>query len=211
LATPSYASRVTRSPQTGLITQINESLINAPLFKTEGFDLALDYRKDTPCGVFDLYAMGTRISLEDRQLAFDVPSANYVGWPDESGESRYKANGTLSWAYQHWTLAWTTTWFGSYHVNGTPGDPTAENPTIQQAQGAATIPSQIYHQLYASYAFGKDNHAAMGLLSNLKVQVTIKNIFNVYPPVDIYEAPFYYSQYGNLNLREVYLSARKDF
>jgi len=48
-----------------------------------------------------------------------------------------------------------------------------------------------------------------GILSNLTVQVGIKNLFNTLPPFDAYYNPYYYSPYGDPRLRDYRISIRK--
>jgi iron complex outermembrane recepter protein len=225
LSSPTYADRVTRSPTTGLITQINESYINAPEFRTEGYDLSMDWQKPTSVGNWHFRAAATLIRLEDRQLSIGGPTADYVGWPDEGGETKLKLNGTLTWARNGWTLGWSTRWYASYNVNETAGDPvwsvipgsvpclTAANNCPAAAQGSTTIPSQIYHDLFVSYAFGKSTSGSLAgrLSSDTSVQLVVKDVFNAFPPFDYLFPPFYYSAYGSLNGRTISLSFRKAF
>jgi iron complex outermembrane recepter protein len=225
LSSPAYASRVTRDPTTGLVTLINESYINAPEFRTEGYDLSLDWVKPTHIGTWHFRAAATLIRLEDRQLAIGGPAEDYVGWPDEGGETKLKLNGTLTWARRGWTLGWSTRWYASYNVNGTAGDPvlsvtpgfvpclTASVSCPAVAQGSSTIPSQIYHDLFVSYAFGKSTSGSFAgrLSSDTTVQLIVKDVFNAYPPFDYLFAPFYYSPYGTLNGRTIDLSFTKAF
>jgi hypothetical protein len=60
----------------------------------------------------------------------------------------------------------------------------------------------------ASYAWGKDSSR---LLSNTKVQLVVDNVFNAWPPFNAFNAPFYYSPYGDLQLRTFHLSLKKSF
>jgi hypothetical protein len=225
LSNPVYAGRVTRSPTTGLITLINESDINAPEFRTEGYDLSLDWVKPTSVGNWHFRGAATWIRLEDRQLSIGGPTADYVGWPDEGGETKLKLNGTLTWARNGWTLGWSTRWYAGYNVNDTAGDPVfsvvpgfmpclaAANNCAAGAQGSTTIPSQIYHDLFVSYAFAKNtgNSLAGRLSSDTSVQLIVKDVFNAFPPFDYEFPPFYYSPYGTLTGRTINLSFRKGF
>jgi iron complex outermembrane recepter protein len=211
LSSPTFAGRVIRNAA-GVITLINETDINAPQFNTEGWDLSANYHATTTWGTFDFRAAGTLIKDEDRQYVINGPTNDFVGWPDEGGEGKYKATGSMIWSNRGWTLGWTTTWFSAYHVNETPGDPvyvyTGPSSPFQE-QGSAHIPSQSYHDLLASYTFGQtESH---GVLSNLKIQLIVKDVFNSVPPFDAAILPFYYSQYGDPNLRTFQLSLRKSF
>src|SRR5262249_34680014 len=155
----------------GRITVVDRSYLNATEYKTNGWDLKLDYRKPTAFGAFDFYALGTIIEHDKRQLSIAAPLLDYAGFPGEGGEGKIKASSTLSWEYRQWTLGWSTTYYGSYGQIYSPGSPNAlrSGPStyFTDAQGGTTVPSQTYHSIFGSYAFDK---AAPGLLSNLMLQ-----------------------------------------
>lgn len=214
---PALANRVTRNPTTGLITSVDASYVNANEYKTSGYDLKIDYRKATALGTFDAHAAGTLINYDLRQLAIGSPFLEYAGFPNDGGEAKVKANATLSWEYRRWTAAWSTTYYSSYKPYDSPGSPIyVQYGTLSlaaAAQGASTIPSQIYHDIFFSYVFDKGGHGgrvADALLSNLTVQFGIKNVFNTLPPFDAY-APYYYSTYGDARLRDFRISVEKSF
>jgi outer membrane receptor protein involved in Fe transport len=201
------ASRVTRNSE-GIITLINESLINAPEYKTEGFDYSVDYRKPTIAGAFELRAQLTFIDHEYRQYSVGAPLWDLAGWPDDGGETKTKANATLSWDRSPWQLAWTARYFDGYGVQGAPGDPTGISTFYTQAQGSYRIPSQIYHDMVATYVI---RSPADRKRPTLTLQAGVKNVFNTLPPFDAASAPFRYSQYGDLRLRDYRLSVRASF
>jgi iron complex outermembrane receptor protein len=218
---PGFASFVTRNPATGLITLLNDSYVNATQYKTNGWDLTLDYRKPTSVGTFDLHALGTFIEHDLRQFDVGGPTLEYVGYPSEGGEAKAKANITLGWEYRQWTLAWSTTYVGSYLQTGTPASPiytqfAGTNSNIAAAQGDPRIPSQVYHEIVGSYVFAKTTPAQgsslpRNLISNLTVQFGIKNLFNTLPPFDAFFQPYYYSSYGDARLRDYWISIKKPF
>jgi iron complex outermembrane receptor protein len=224
----SIPSRVTRDPVTGRITLIDNTLINANNYSTRGWDLSFDYRRETHLGVFGFYAIGTLISHEYRQLTFGAPTLDYVGWANSGGDPSRKASATFSWSYMRWAVNWTTNWISSYKQVGAPGDPTIyggrpidpnTNPQLTgytDAQGGDIVPSQTYHNLFASYSFGEVDspngpHWRHNMLSNLSLQAGIKNILNKAPPLDVYNAPFFYSPYGDIRMRSYWLTVKKDF
>ena len=78
----------------------------------------------------------------------------------------------------------------------------------------------MYHDLFASYAFGPRKSVSgsqlstLGskFLSGLTVQAGVRNIFNKIPPFDSYYLGTYYeSPYGDLRLRTYWLSVKKAF
>ena len=218
---PALAGRVTRSPTTGLVTEINESLINATEFKTKGWDLALNYHIPTTIGTFNLRGAATRIDHNLEQFTVDSPSYDYAGAPlSDGGQDKWKANGSVSWANQRWVVNWNTTWYGSYPAAGSAAELQVGgsiNPTLLMAQGSDHIPSQIYHDLFVSYGFGQASHAdarptwGASALDGLKIELSVHNVFNKLPPFEAYSQPFYASYFGSLRLRDFQLSLIKQF
>jgi outer membrane receptor protein involved in Fe transport len=79
---------------------------------------------------------------------------------------------------------------------------------------------QVYHELFASYTFGRDatrkerQHPtgwSDRLLADLTIQISVKNILNTLPPLDPVFSPYYASPYGDLRLRDYSISLRKAF
>jgi outer membrane receptor protein involved in Fe transport len=225
---PAYASRVTRDPTTGRITVVNESYVNADLYKTSGWDLMLDYDKPTLVGTYDLHIAGTFIEHDQRQYTIGSPLLEYVGFPSEGGEGRIKANATLSWLFRGWTVGWTSVYFGRYNQAYSPGSPTLIQLGLPSytfftaAQGGTTIPPQVYHTLFGSYTFSRAptpagqreslaSRIAKNAISDVTVQFGIKNIFNKMPPFDVYSSPYYYSTYGDPRMRVYWINLRKTF
>jgi iron complex outermembrane receptor protein len=214
---PAFASRVTRSPTTGLITQVDCSLINAAEYKTSGFDLTVSYNKSTAYGAFGARLAGTNIQHDLRQYAIGSPFLEYAGYTDDGGESKLKANLRLSWEYRHWSLYWTSVYFGSYPPPGTPGSPTyIENggpssfyTNIQEVQGAG-IHSQVYHNISGVYNLDKIRIKG---ISSLSLNFGITNLFDTLPAYDANNY-FHYafsSPYGNVLLRQYTVGFRAAF
>jgi len=219
-----FPSRVTRDPVTNRITLIDETLINGYEYRTNGVDLSVGYRRDTPAGTFDFNATGTCILHERRQTVADGPFVEYAGYVNEGGPAKRKANATLSWRRGNVTLGWSTTYYGSYYQYGVAGGPNSRingyvSTYYTGAQGSDTIPSQVYHDVFASYAFPNRVRAAdapaqrLGarFLSGLTLQAGVKNVFDALPPFDAYRAPYYVSSYGDTRLRSYWVSVKKAF
>jgi iron complex outermembrane receptor protein len=218
---PGFAGFVTRDPATGLITVLNDSYVNATEYKTNGWDLTLDFRKPIALGTLNLHALGTYIEHDLRQFDVGGPTYDYVGYPNDGGEAKIKANVTLGWEYRAWTLAWTATYVGSYLQIGTPASPIylqfpGTDSNVAAAQGNPRIPSQTYHEIVGSYVFGNASRAQgssipRSLMSNLTIQFGIKNLFNKLPPFDAFVQPYAYSFYGDAHLRDYWVSIKKGF
>jgi len=207
LGNPGLASRVTRNAQ-GLITQVNLSYLNAPELKTEGNDLSISYHAPIRAGVLDVRVAGTIIKDEDRQLCITCQLLDYAGW---YGEDKYKANGSVQYSWHGWRVGWTTTWYGRTGVEGAPGDPNGTNigpGTLTYYQGSYYYPAQSYSDLLIGYAW--DSHAG-ALLSNTKAQLVVNNVLNQVPPLDVTNAPFFYSTLGDIRLRTFQVLFKKSF
>ncbi len=90
----------------------------------------------------------------------------------------------------------------------------AGNAVIIADQGhGGRVPSQLYHDLFASYSFGENfvgSRQRGGFLSRLEVAFGARNIFNKAPPVDLSNAS-YYSYFGDVRIGRYYVSVRGSF
>jgi iron complex outermembrane receptor protein len=124
---------------------------------------------------------------------------------------KLRANGGLTWQRDHWTLGWSVRYFDSYLV----ADPTATgSATLILNQGSPRVPSQVYHDFFATYKFSPhaENKGRLKMLDRLELQVGVKNVFNAKPPLDAAaQFPLGYSTYGDPRLAEYYFSAKKSF
>jgi iron complex outermembrane recepter protein len=220
VANPIYSDRVTRDPATGLITTVNLSPLNALTYKTAGWDISIGYSKQTPYGTFSLHAHATAISFDKRQYTLDGPVLDYVGYPLETGEAKYKGNASLEWSHHGLTLVWTANYVGNYFQGyGSPGSPYASQngplTIYTDAQGGFVIPHQTYHDFVASYSFARNQEHAEAfsdhLLSGLAIELGIRNVFNTSPPFDASNAPYYYSSFGDPRLRSYRIGLKKSF
>ena len=157
-------------------------------------------------GINSFAGGGTLVSFPVLTLSFGIPSI--------------KANATLGWDYRGWNAAWTTTYYSSYKQLLSPQSPITHqggsNPDLTAAQGSFTIPSQVYHDIYASYAFGvtgaeSDDRPGKRFLSGVSLQFGIRNVFNKLPPFDVYNLPYFYSTYGDPRLRTYRLAVTIGF
>jgi iron complex outermembrane recepter protein len=217
-----YADRVTRD-SSGLITRVDRSLLNLFKNETAGWDLSVDFQRKTDFGTVTLNAVGTLIAHERRQELEVASEVDYAGYPAEGGPAKRKANLTLAWENGGWTGGWSVRYFDSYHQQGAVGGPFSTlyadgnvYGTRVAAQGASTIPSQTYHDIFAGYVFAREKSPAQshrwgaGLLHDLGIQVGVKNAFNKVPPFDAFYQ-YYTSPYGDKRLRSYWVSVRKQF
>ncbi|MEJ1971972.1 MAG: TonB-dependent receptor [Lacunisphaera sp.] len=228
-----YPDRVIRDSN-GIITLVDNSLVNLYHRETEGWDLTAGYTLKTGAGTFDLQAMESITLHLKSQYSQTQPEYDAVNFPSESGATKYKTNATLNWDWHRWTASWAVRYFSAYQQYGAAGGPSATqraatgttaaarapSTSYTLPQGSDTIPSQMYHDLFVGYAFGKQRvesgsklHAlGSSLLDGLTVQAGVRNIFNKVPPFDVYYSNNYYlSPYGDTRLRSYWLTVKKTF
>ncbi|MDB6092631.1 MAG: hypothetical protein JWM32_193 [Verrucomicrobia bacterium] len=219
-----YADRITRDAN-GKITQVNISNLNLYKLVTEGWDLSGDYTLKTDVGTFNLGAVGSIIEHLKTQFSATQPEYEAAGYnPAENGAPKYKSNVRLTWEARHWSAGWALRYFGSYKVYGAVGGPSSRQnanggvfSNYIAAQGGDTVSSQMYHDLFAGYTFGRvTEHRFKGetLFDGLAVQVGVRNIFDKVPPLDLNNlgtSTFYLSPFGDMRLRSYWLSVRKAF
>jgi len=219
-----FPGRVTRDA--GRITQVDISTMNLYLRDSEGVDVNVNYPVETARGVFDLSIAGSAILHLKNQYLLTNPAFDGVGFPSEGGAARYKANAGLSWSKGGWSASWTARYFSSYRQFGSAGGPNATqraasglapSTTYTLPQGGASIPSQMYHDLFLGYTFERLKHSSAAsrlrsMPSGLSVQASVNNVFGSLPPFDAYYTNnFYLSPYGDIQLRTYGISLKKVF
>lgn len=218
-----FPGRVTRDAS-GTITRVDTTNVNVYRLETEGFDFNLSYRKPTSWGVFSVQAAGSLLLHLKTQYSLTDPEYDGAGFPADGGAAKFKSNATVGWERGNWTAAWSVRYFGDYKQYGAAGGPLsiqyaggAVYSTLVAAQGSETIPSQTYHDLFASYTFGKTvrgdgkwQRVGASVLTGMTIQVGVKNVFGKLPPYDAGYS-YYTSPYGDLRLRSYSLSVRKEF
>jgi outer membrane receptor protein involved in Fe transport len=218
-----FPGRVTRNAS-GTITRVDTTNVNVYRLETEGFDLNVSYRKPTSWGVFSVQAAGSLLRHLKTQYSLTDPEYDGAGFPADGGAAKFKSNVALGWEKGNWTAGWSARYFGDYKQFGAAGGPLsiqyaggAVYSTPVAAQGSEIIPSQTYHDVFASYSFGKTVRSdskwprlGTTILTGMTIQVGVKNIFGKLPPYDANYA-YYTSPYGDLRLRSYSLSVRKEF
>lgn len=212
-----FADRIVRAPVesgdpygVGVLQFVDYSMFNANRGETEGIDLSVNYRWETErFGTFNFGLAGTKILSYKIQTALDAPLTDTVNQVAYNGPLQYRANASLGWSFRNWSLGWLMSYYGSYSQYDIGGV-----SNYVDAQGAKTIPSQQYHDVFASYEFDTAHGGglAANLLSDLVVQFGIKNLFDKVPPFDAYyPSANYYSPFGDWRLRNYYLTLTRKF
>lgn len=218
-----FPGRVTRD-SAGNIVLVDASAVNLYKLETEGWDFSADYSIKTDVGTFSLHAAESIILHLKTQYSQTDPEYDAVNFPSEGGAAKFKTNATATWDWRNWTVSWTSRYFGSYKQYGTLNGPYATQYGVttvySTAQGSDSVASQIYHDVFVGYAFGKQQRAktklralTASILNDLTLQVGVRNVFNKIPPLDAYPnwGNYYLSPYGDMRLRSYWLSVRKDF
>ncbi|WP_162313953.1 TonB-dependent receptor [Pseudoxanthomonas yeongjuensis] len=210
-----FPGRIVRGPKlpgdpegwAGPIAFIDQTLLNIALAEVGAYDMQLDYRFETDrAGTFDFAALVTWQPHLQTQTKAGQPIVDNVGF--RGGVLEYKANAGLVWNRRGWTVGWNSRYFDSYKIYG----PTSSATTIANnivTQGTWHVPSQVYHDAFATYRFGGAGSASLGekLFKGSEITFGIRNVFNKQPPRDLQS----YSTYGDPRLASYYLSFKKSF
>jgi iron complex outermembrane receptor protein len=194
----------------GPVTSVNTGLFNIATLDTSALDMALAYTFHTNAsGDWSVNLNGTHLLKLQTQAVPNAPVVENAGvstaLSGAGGGLRWIANGSLRWIYKDMTVGWTTRFYASYFVNVAH--------SIDVNQGSAVIPSQMYHDLFASLRFGRSLGSFSGALANAELQLGINNIFGKRPPIDVtgVSSSTYYSHWGDPRLATYYVAFRKSF
>ena len=209
----------------GGITLVDTRLLNLYRRETEGWDLSLQYFIQTASGRIELHAIGSTILHLKTQYSRTQPEVDAAGYHplDGNGTPKHRGSLTVNWLRGRWTAAWTARYTSAYRMYGVAGGPTStrffngqEDPFYIVAQGSDTVSSQVYHDLMLGYSFDNDESRKTAwkekLLSGITVQCGIGNHFDKVPPLDAnYVSNYYVSPFGDMRLRNYWISLRKSF
>lgn len=191
----------------GPITGVNVQYRNYQSLKTESYDVTVEYSHKTPSfGNFEIGARGTRLTSYTTQL---VPSLAAVENASNRGYPAWAANASIAWSYGKWTIGWASQYTSGYWLN------TAH--TINLSQNSATVPSQSYHDVFVAWKNPRGSGVGGSFLRRIldggELQLSVKNIFNREPPLDldVGNSGLGYSMFGDPRLARYTLSVRKAF
>lgn len=202
-----HPERFTRGPASdgfpvGPITVIDGSIANILGSKTDAIDLGASYQFSFPgSGTLDIAAKATYLKSLLIQVTPGAIPVQYAGLISgafssgvaDNGGVRWKGNLAASWSMPGWSIGGRVRFFDSYYLD-------SDHTYVAPGQGAATIPSQIYFDLYGSYRLPYD----------AELRFTANNIFNRKPPFDVASSG-YYSRLGDPRLGSYALSVTKKF
>lgn len=213
-----FPGRVTRDEKrpgdpaewAGPIIALDVSPINVATTTVDAYDIQADYAvRSERLGTFNFFAVATWQPHLKRQLLPALPVIDSVGF--EGGPLEWRASAGLSWTRGAWIAGWNTQYFNSYYVyTSDASDGTRTSQTL--SQGSATVPHQIYHDVFARYRFGESAVLGVGPLVNLEITLGIRNVFNEDPPIlATTGSTGGYSRYGDPRLRTYMLAAKLAF
>jgi outer membrane receptor protein involved in Fe transport len=223
-----YPGRVTRgTPNAGQtvgpVVLIDSTAINAPMTVTSSYNIQLDYTLRTAtAGTWSL--SGTANSWQHYVVQSTVGGAfvEQLGNPYVSGTTpangtgaalaKFKGNIGLDWTKGPLSIDWLARYVGPY-TNGAQFGIGGGNPVQGTING--WVSGQIYHDVSVGYRFETAGKAAtlwQKALSGTSVRLGIKDVFNALPPYDEGGVGYLWaSYYGDLYLRDWYLTVKKQF
>ena len=184
----------------GKITFIDASTANLSMTRSEAIDFAGNYTTKLGKGQLDLQAGGTwlrDLSVQATPTAKQVDitgvvSNQFLAALGAQGGVEWKANGSVVYSTDKWTLGWRIRYVGSYWLN--------VDHSILLAQGAARIGPQSYSDIFGTFKINPKTEVRAG----------INNLFDKRPPINATQASFY-SQFGDPRLMNFYLSVNRKF
>ena len=219
----SFPGRVVRGTaaagqSVGPIVLIDATSINAPMTNTASYNIDVDYTLDSGTfGVWKFSAIGSSWQHFQIQSTIGGATVEQLSNPYTTvagvgaGLARFKGNLGLDWSKGSLSAGWLARYVGPY-TDGAEYGIGGVNPIQGTVNGF--VSGQIYHDLYVGYHFS--NPAKGGrwwdyALSNLTLQVGVKNLFNKVPPYDgvnglVFE---YTSEYGDVQMANYYLNVTK--
>jgi outer membrane receptor protein involved in Fe transport len=211
-----FPGRVQRGPKlpgdpadwAGPITALDTSLLNIARTQVDAVDVQADYSVQTSYGQFDAYLLGTFQPHYSNQALPTSAAVDRAGYLD--GMLKWRGNAGLVWTRGPWAVSWNSQYFDSYYIYASDATTTAIATAVLN-QGAAKVPSQLYHDVLGTYRIGK--HAGWALLANTEISVGIQNVFDRSPPILAITTPSGagYSTYGDPRLRRYAIGVRKSF
>lgn len=187
----------------GPIVRVDATLINLARTSVRAFDVSLDQHASLGrLGSIDVFAFGTWHTHYRTQLLPNSPVVENVG-STSAFPLKFRGSAGVSWRKGPWAAGWSARYFDSYRL-------IQDQQIADQGNGGA-VPSQIYHDVFARYQFSGEESLVPSILKNTDIQLTIKNVFNKDPPVDVSNTISLYSLYGDPRLATYLLSMRRAF
>lgn len=184
----------------GPIIAADMSLANLAGSTVEAWDFGIEYSRDLLGGRLDIEADATylaelSVKRSENTAATDwagVVTGAFAGGFGGAGGTTWRGNSTVTYVRDTWSVGWRTRFSNDYYLRQDRG--------VSPIQGEARIPSQIYHDLFATWEFRQD----------FDVRAGVTNVLDASPPVDLTTGSFY-SRYGDPRMRHFYVALTKRF
>jgi iron complex outermembrane recepter protein len=207
-----YPDRVTRAQPTpadvaaglpGVLTSIDISRINFGTLETSGVDFAVSYELDTRIGRLAPSISATWVEKYEAVDVPDTPAVNRVNVASGLGTiARWKAVGSLSWAWRALTATLTANYIPAY----------ADTSALTLAKTGREIPSQTLVDVQASVDLGAFDPSSGAWLKGLRVTAGLVNATDEEPNYsDVAYVAGYDPSIGDLRQRFGYVRLTKDF
>jgi outer membrane receptor protein involved in Fe transport len=202
-----HPERVTRAPlapgdmnSAGKIIAVDVSTANLAMARSEAIDVAASYTTRLGQGQLSLQANATQMldlrlqttKNSDPIVATGVADSFFLSSLGSQGGVKFKANGSLVYSTDKWSLGWRARYFSGYWMNF--------QHTIVPLQGSARISGQMYNDIYGSYRIFK----------NTEIRAGVNNVLDHKPPTVATSSSFY-SGFGDPRLSNFYVSIHQKF
>ena len=164
-----------------------DHMINLSGVHVEAFDVQLDYERTTAnAGKFGAHSTAAIFTGYHFEALPIQPYYQYAGYATNGGTGqqgtlpKFHLYSTLDWSLRNWRVAVSSTYIPAVSDVGAGGDVYA-NSTILK-----TVPVDRYitWDLLAGYTFREKNAGGwFGVLSGMKFNVGVNNLFNRMPPL----------------------------
>lgn len=190
----------------GPITAINCSLVNVASSRVEALDFQASYEIDEmQLGFLRLYLVATKNLEVSSQVLRTSERVDTVRFNE--GPLEWRGNFGVDWVGDKWSVGWNGQYFDSYLIYTARDSDAAIDQKIR-SQGSSVVPSQMYHDVFATYRFSSLNE----IMKETEVTLGVQNLFNEHPPtIATVLAQGGYSTYGDPRLRSFSLQFRTAF
>jgi outer membrane receptor protein involved in Fe transport len=184
----------------GPIIAADMSIANLAGSNVEAWEFSVEYSHDLLGGRLDLKADASYLSELSIQMSEETSLQDYAGVIGGlfaggfggTGGLRWKGNSTVAWTNGTYSFGWRARFFDDYFLR--------QDHSVQPLQADDRVPSQIYHDLFATWAVNDD----------VDLRVGVNNVLDADPPFDVTLGSFY-SRFGDPRLRNFYVALTKRF
>ena len=170
---PNSCDKIIRNAQTGLIKDINDTLMNIGGSRTTGIDFSLRYKLATGLGRFGFGLDGTRLLRYNDRLP-DDSVVKGLGVYDLGVHPTLKANGSLRWSKADYLAGLNIRYIGGFEECEDDVCEVDKKP----AENRRDVDANITMDLYGAYTFSVCEGAGETALS-----VGVNNILDQKPSV----------------------------